>query len=673
LRKRITILFEVTADVLFEVPTRISSMMNPHYYHGIPASTSNNRAPQYPSKIAHGYEEEDHPEAPPSYTATLESLPLGTDEENRRLLDQVDRLRECGVEKYIDLPQIVVVGDQSTGKSSVLNALTDIPFPRDSVKCTRFATQIRLRRSDKVETSIRIIPYGAQPDEEKQALAAFKETFYDQANFEAIFESAKHTIFPKESNGSFVSKSILSIEVSGPTQPHLTLVDLPGIIHSATMEQTEKDKEDIIALARYYMRKERTIILPVVSGGNDISNQAVLGMVKQLDPEGKRTLGVITKPDKTETQAREMEFINLASNKDKKNRLQLGWHVLRNRTPEEMHYTLAERNKAEIQFFATSAWGQKLYSSQLGVGELSKRLSTQLIRHIAAEVFKVRADIERELEKCREKLAQLGDGKDTPEEMREELFRWCDRSLRLTQAAVQGRGINPSGEDFFPTYESGKTYDRNFRSRVVKQNIIFASHMENWGSACLISLDEGHSNVKSPVRTGTGGATFPEMRRSEYISKVVCPLIQDNPGLELSMDVNNHLVYSLFQSYSANWPKHAADHIKDIHKLCEDFLLQVLQEVFPKQIQTRIWTRFIQSEIDCMLRNAQKELGMLMADRKKLVTPYESEFQNKYYEWKEFDVTKQSPVEMSDQRYEDVLRKMILLYQVCDIPSYHIR
>jgi hypothetical protein len=74
-----------------------------------------------------------------------------------------------------------------------------------------------------------------------------------------------------------------------------------------------------------------------------------------------------------------------------------------------------------------------------------------------------------------------------------------------------------------------------------------------------------------------------------------------------------------------------------------------------------------------MLRNAQKELGMLMADRKKLVTPYESEFQNKYYEWKEFDVTKQSPVEMSDQRYEDVLRKMILLYQVCDIPSYHIR
>ena len=63
------------------------------------------------------------------------------------LLEKIDLLFACNVGEYIDLPQIVVVGDQSSGKSSVLQGLTDLPFSRDSGLCTRFATQITFRRS----------------------------------------------------------------------------------------------------------------------------------------------------------------------------------------------------------------------------------------------------------------------------------------------------------------------------------------------------------------------------------------------------------------------------------------------------------------------------------------------------------------------------------------------
>ena len=63
------------------------------------------------------------------------------------LLNKIDKLFECGVGDYIDLPQLVVVGDQSSGKSSVLEGLTNLPFPRDSGLCTRFATQITFRRT----------------------------------------------------------------------------------------------------------------------------------------------------------------------------------------------------------------------------------------------------------------------------------------------------------------------------------------------------------------------------------------------------------------------------------------------------------------------------------------------------------------------------------------------
>ena len=617
-------------------------------------------------RYAHNHYEQDghHSESPPSYAATLESITLGSDEENRQLLDQIDQLRECRVDQYIDLPQIVVVGDQSTGKSSVLEALTNIPFPRSSVKCTKFATQIRLRRADEIETKIGILPGEGCSQKEKDRLSGFSQTIQDHADFDTIFNLAKDAIFPPGIPHSFLSQNILSIEISGPSQPHLTVVDLPGIIHTPTMDQTEDDVEAINSLANSYMQKERTIILIVVSGSNDISNQVVLKKAKELDTEGNRTLGIITKPDMAQTDKQRLEFIKLASNEDSKNKLQLRWHVLRNRAHNEMHFSMEERNEAERNFFADSMWGARLDANQLGAAHLSKKLSTQLIRHIATEAFKVQADIERELEKCRSKLAKMGEGHDTIDEMSTELFRLCDRSRAITHAAVLGHGIHPSGdENFFPSYDDGKNYARNFRSRVVRQNAYFAEHMESWGADCIIVDDEGGQKVKSQTHLGEG-ITIPEIPRSEYINKVVYPLLRDNHGLELSMDSNPLLVFRLFQSYSRHWPHHASEHIKSIHKLCEDFLDHVLAFVWPKQIRNRVWVCFVKSKVDSMLVEAQKELAKLTTDRLKLVTPYESEFLNRYYAWKESDPPPQSAAELPGQRYEDVLRKMLLLYQV---------
>lgn len=74
------------------------------------------------------------------------------------LLNKIDKLFASGVGQYISLPQLVVVGDQSSGKSSVLEGLTNLPFPRDMGLCTRFATQITFRRSETTRISVSIIP-----------------------------------------------------------------------------------------------------------------------------------------------------------------------------------------------------------------------------------------------------------------------------------------------------------------------------------------------------------------------------------------------------------------------------------------------------------------------------------------------------------------------------------
>lgn len=65
-------------------------------------------------------------------------------DEQRRVLDIVAQIRKYGLQGDLSLPQIIVCGDQSAGKSSVLEALTEIPFPRSDSLCTRFATEITL-------------------------------------------------------------------------------------------------------------------------------------------------------------------------------------------------------------------------------------------------------------------------------------------------------------------------------------------------------------------------------------------------------------------------------------------------------------------------------------------------------------------------------------------------
>lgn len=68
-------------------------------------------------------------------------------EASRVLFDANDKLRSCGAGEYIDIPQLVIMGGQSTGKSSLLQSLTEIPFPVGMDTCTRFATRIVSRRT----------------------------------------------------------------------------------------------------------------------------------------------------------------------------------------------------------------------------------------------------------------------------------------------------------------------------------------------------------------------------------------------------------------------------------------------------------------------------------------------------------------------------------------------
>lgn len=97
---------------------------------------------------------------------------------------------------------------------------------------------------------------------------------------------------------------------------------LIGLIHSATKDATEADKELIHGLVHEYMESPRTIIMAVVSAKYDAANQIILNLIKKFDKTGSRTLGIITKPD-CMTVGDQDFWLNLVMNEEI--RLKHGW------------------------------------------------------------------------------------------------------------------------------------------------------------------------------------------------------------------------------------------------------------------------------------------------------------------------------------------------------------
>lgn len=199
--------------------------------------------------------------------------------ETRDLLDIVDSLRSHGINRYIDLPEIIVCGEQSSGKSSVLEAVSGVKFPSKDNLCTRFATELILRRGAVAPIKISIVPDSRGRDRSESDLEKLRNFHYsvstEDLQLGAVIEAAEDAMGISESSDRVFSSDILRLELSGPNQPHLTLVDLPGLFQAGSRSQSDEDAERVKTLVISYMKNPRSIILAVVSAKNDFNNQSI--------------------------------------------------------------------------------------------------------------------------------------------------------------------------------------------------------------------------------------------------------------------------------------------------------------------------------------------------------------------------------------------------------------
>eukprot|EP00953_Heterococcus_sp_UTEX-ZZ885_P036768 18922-Heterococcus_DN1.PRE.1 len=165
-------------------------------------------------------------------TRPVNKLDEALERDVRPYLDLIDSLRAHGIDEETPLPQICVMGDQSCGKSSVLEALSGVSFPRGSGLVTRCPVQLVMKRTA-----------ASSPWKAKARVAWQKSTQPKSAGevkspelLEAVIAELMSAVCDATANG--FSTDSLVIDISSPECPDLTLIDLPGIVRTAVAGQT---------------------------------------------------------------------------------------------------------------------------------------------------------------------------------------------------------------------------------------------------------------------------------------------------------------------------------------------------------------------------------------------------------------------------------------------------
>ncbi|KAK2908544.1 hypothetical protein Q8A67_004381 [Cirrhinus molitorella] len=338
------------------------------------------------------------------------------EEKIRPCIDTIDNLRSLGVEKDLALPAIAVIGDQSSGKSSVLEALSGVALPRGSGIVTRCPLELKMIRTKDEEKWPGKISYLDNT-----------EDIYDPAEVDKKIREAQDAM---AGPGVGISDELISLQITSANVPDLTLIDLPGIARVAVKGQPENIGDQIKRLIRKFVTKQETINLVVVPCNVDIATTEALKMAQEEDPEGERTLGILTKPDLVD-KGTEGTVVDIVHNEVI--HLTKGYMIVRCRGQKEIidKVTINEATATENSFFKDHPHFSKLYEEGFAtIPKLAEKLTIELVHHIQKSLPRLEEQIETKLAETQKELEAYGNG--PPTEPAERLSFLIDKVTAFT-------------------------------------------------------------------------------------------------------------------------------------------------------------------------------------------------------------------------------------------------
>ncbi|XP_060842613.1 dynamin isoform X2 [Rhopalosiphum padi] len=287
-----------------------------------------------------------------------------------------DAFTQLGVHMQLDLPQIAVVGGQSAGKSSVLENFVGRDFlPRGSGIVTRRPLILQLINST--------LEYG-------EFLHCKGKKF---ADFDEIRREIENETDRMTGSNKGISNIPINLRVYSPNVLNLTLVDLPGMTKVPVGDQPPDIEHQIRSMLFTFVKRDNCLILAVTPANQDLANSDALKISKEVDPEGMRTIGVITKLDLMDegTDARDILENKLLP-------LRRGYIGVVNRSQKDIdgRKDIKAALSAERKFFL----GHPAYrhmADRLGTPYLQRVLNQQLTNHIRDTLPGLRDKLQKQL------------------------------------------------------------------------------------------------------------------------------------------------------------------------------------------------------------------------------------------------------------------------------------
>ncbi|KAK0625863.1 P-loop containing nucleoside triphosphate hydrolase protein [Immersiella caudata] len=423
------------------------------------------------------------------------------------LFDAIDRLGRLALARNIEYPQLVVVGNQSSGKSSVLEAIARFHFPVSEELCTRFPTKLILRRSEQLHERVFIEPGPSRTAQERSMLTEFGGAVTDSVPLHEWMRRASvalgvmYSVDDDAGSGAASASSrqladdTLVIEKHGPDLPIVNLVDLPGVFEVAEEGVQDEASRDMVSrMVQGYVRSQGNLILLVTTARSTLYNLSVVRMMQSISQEDPglvgRIVGVITNPDHASSIRETLRLLRGHSSSEV---LRCKWHVVRNQNgTERLTETLAQRDRTEEEFFLSNKKWRDVPSHQKGISALKNALRDAFREHTRAALPCLILEVQARIDSISHRLTDLDASRSTDVGRRRLLVGIAAKFQDFTCKACSGvyenepcKKLHAVGttcrecEPFFPAFEGkdASDQDKKLRANIRALNKAFATAM----------------------------------------------------------------------------------------------------------------------------------------------------------------------------------------------------
>jgi dynamin 1-like protein len=296
----------------------------------------------------------------------------------------------------LDMPQLVVVGSQSAGKSSVLETIVGRDFlPRGQGIVTRRPLVLQLIHT----------PRPKPPASGDAEWAQFLHTDKRFTDFNEVRREIEQETFRVAGQNKGVSRLPISLRIYSPDVLDLTLVDLPGLTKIPVGDQPSDIERQIRSLVLDYISKPNSVILSVSAANVDLANSDSLQLARSVDPQGRRTVGVLTKLDLMDAGTNALDILT-----GRVYPLKLGFIGIVNRSQQDINVekSMSAARDAETEFFRSHPAYRNI-AHKNGTQYLAKALNQVLMNHIRDKLPDMKARLNTLMGQAQQELNSFGD------------------------------------------------------------------------------------------------------------------------------------------------------------------------------------------------------------------------------------------------------------------------